>query len=579
MAQFLDSDPYPNTGPQPDSFTVSVDGGANVAVGLTTNPDFSVYMHYDVSAFSVGSHSASVVAVSALWGDSAPVVMSFTVGGASTSINVFVVGVAAAGAVGNVAIGTNAQALPAGLSTICIVGNQDTRALRSPVAAGYVLSGTASAVVVDQAVALRDCVCDPHRVTIVMADGSLESRYLLATCDSATTFEVEVPFSTTPPVGARWILTDGYEVGAGHIVSGTVNHIVLDSGVALDICEDYTLTTFMPDGTLVEAQDTLTDCDDDALALDLEANLTTAPDPGWIWVLRSADVGWEDTTVIALGVQCLGIVQSPTAVTIPGEAAVFGITIFCRVGTVTTKVDINVAATGRSATGSVGAITFREDQLVAVTGLAATSSLGSVTATVTTGAIVNVTGLSATGALGAVVFASNQSVSVTGLQASVLGGVVLVDEGAGGVAPVFGVSAVCSVGVVAVSLAPNLSVTGLAATGGLGSVSVIATGDTVIPVLGLQSVCAVDDVSTSSDQNVMAESLEFSGFGSVGSVLEIGQGAAPEPLGVRALCQIGTPVARASTERNRVLHVVRTRPGRVLRVSISTDGLPFKRSA
>lgn len=69
-APFLTCNPYPVTGPQPDSFTLSFDSGATIAVPARVNADASVDFLFDVAPLGInnGSHQFKVTANSSLWG-------------------------------------------------------------------------------------------------------------------------------------------------------------------------------------------------------------------------------------------------------------------------------------------------------------------------------------------------------------------------------------------------------------------------------------------------------------------------------------------------------------------------------
>lgn len=71
-APFLVCDPYPNTGPQPDSFSVGLDSGALISVLARTNGDGSRDLFYDLAPLGIsnGSHQFKVTAVSSVWGSS-----------------------------------------------------------------------------------------------------------------------------------------------------------------------------------------------------------------------------------------------------------------------------------------------------------------------------------------------------------------------------------------------------------------------------------------------------------------------------------------------------------------------------
>ena len=70
-APFLVADPYPSSGPQPDSFSCVFDSGAAVSIPATANTDGSKQLHYDLAAMASGPHTAQCAAVSTLWGSSA----------------------------------------------------------------------------------------------------------------------------------------------------------------------------------------------------------------------------------------------------------------------------------------------------------------------------------------------------------------------------------------------------------------------------------------------------------------------------------------------------------------------------
>ena len=69
-APFLVCDPYPASGQQPIAFILIFDNGTPMEVGIQTNADGGVQLHYDLSSLAVGAHT--VVAQSkTLWGVSA----------------------------------------------------------------------------------------------------------------------------------------------------------------------------------------------------------------------------------------------------------------------------------------------------------------------------------------------------------------------------------------------------------------------------------------------------------------------------------------------------------------------------
>jgi len=78
-APFLTCDPYPATGPLPDSFSVGLDSGAMITVPARTNADGSRDMMYDLAPLGItnGSHQFKVTAVSSLWGASTQVNFTF----------------------------------------------------------------------------------------------------------------------------------------------------------------------------------------------------------------------------------------------------------------------------------------------------------------------------------------------------------------------------------------------------------------------------------------------------------------------------------------------------------------------
>lgn len=73
-APFLVSDPYPASGPQPDSFTVQVNAGAPTVVTPLTDASGNKSLKFDLGsvAIPVGSFSVTVTANSSLWGSSSP---------------------------------------------------------------------------------------------------------------------------------------------------------------------------------------------------------------------------------------------------------------------------------------------------------------------------------------------------------------------------------------------------------------------------------------------------------------------------------------------------------------------------
>jgi hypothetical protein len=77
-ARYLVSDPYPLTGPQPNHFDVSCDGGASVTSAPAVNPDGTSYLHFDLTGLASGAHTCSVTAADASNHQSAATIMSFT---------------------------------------------------------------------------------------------------------------------------------------------------------------------------------------------------------------------------------------------------------------------------------------------------------------------------------------------------------------------------------------------------------------------------------------------------------------------------------------------------------------------
>lgn len=78
-APFLTCDPYPATGPLPDSFSVGLDSGALISVPARINGDGSRDLFYDLASLGItnGSHQFKVTAVSSVWGSSAQSNFSF----------------------------------------------------------------------------------------------------------------------------------------------------------------------------------------------------------------------------------------------------------------------------------------------------------------------------------------------------------------------------------------------------------------------------------------------------------------------------------------------------------------------
>lgn len=78
-APFLTCDPYPATGPLPDSFSVGLDSGALISIPARTNADGSRDLFYDLAPLGItnGSHQFKVTAVSSVWGPSTQVNFPF----------------------------------------------------------------------------------------------------------------------------------------------------------------------------------------------------------------------------------------------------------------------------------------------------------------------------------------------------------------------------------------------------------------------------------------------------------------------------------------------------------------------
>lgn len=458
-------------------------------------------------------------------------------------------GVSATGALGPI---NNAESLVGGFAFVGSLGiKYFAQALRAPVGSGHIVFATTTDIIIDATVDLLNCMTEPHKLTVVLPDGSVESRYLLAACGdtsgTASLLTVEVPFSVAPDDGAPWILTDGVEVGAGHVVSGTVSSVTLDSSVDLDICGSYTLTVFKPDGTGVEAQDTVTDCGEHS-TVTLEDDLAVAPSPGWIWTLRDAPIGWQNVTVTSVaGVRATGILGGAQATGNPAAVPVFGIGMVSALGAVTIRVDINVALPGQVATGAVGSAGFRSDQPAAVVGLVTTPSLGAVT--VTQGSDASVTGRSATGLLGTVSVNVHMPVSATGQRADAQLGVVVF--GTENQFPVFGQFAEVLLGQVGVAVPPGI-VAGVQAAGAVGSVSVASSANAVFVSVGHSSIAAVGGLQTMLDSDAVVRGVAAEGV--VGNLFG-GQPNIATPFGVRATGRLGTVAARASNARHRVLWV------------------------
>lgn len=78
-APFLTCDPYPASGPLPDSFSVGLDSGATISVPARTNGDGSKDIFFDLGPLGItnGSHQLKVTAVSSVWGSSTQVNFQF----------------------------------------------------------------------------------------------------------------------------------------------------------------------------------------------------------------------------------------------------------------------------------------------------------------------------------------------------------------------------------------------------------------------------------------------------------------------------------------------------------------------
>ena len=72
-APFLVSDPYPASGPQPDSFTVQVGAGAPTVVAPLSDASGNKSLKFDLGPLNLpaGSFTVKVTANSSLWGSSA----------------------------------------------------------------------------------------------------------------------------------------------------------------------------------------------------------------------------------------------------------------------------------------------------------------------------------------------------------------------------------------------------------------------------------------------------------------------------------------------------------------------------
>jgi uncharacterized repeat protein (TIGR02543 family) len=77
-AHYLESDPYPLTGDQPDHFMVACDGAAAVSSAPAVNTSGARYLYYSLSGLATGAHTCTVAAVDASGVQSAAVSLSFT---------------------------------------------------------------------------------------------------------------------------------------------------------------------------------------------------------------------------------------------------------------------------------------------------------------------------------------------------------------------------------------------------------------------------------------------------------------------------------------------------------------------
>lgn len=78
-APFLTCNPYPSSGPLPDTFSVGLDSGALISVPARKNADGSRDLYYDLGPLGItnGSHQFKVAAVNSVWGSSTQVNFTF----------------------------------------------------------------------------------------------------------------------------------------------------------------------------------------------------------------------------------------------------------------------------------------------------------------------------------------------------------------------------------------------------------------------------------------------------------------------------------------------------------------------
>ena len=76
-AVYLESDPYPLTGTQPDHFVVGCDSGTAVDSPAATDANGARYLHFALSGFSAGAHTCIVAAADASNSLSSAVNISF----------------------------------------------------------------------------------------------------------------------------------------------------------------------------------------------------------------------------------------------------------------------------------------------------------------------------------------------------------------------------------------------------------------------------------------------------------------------------------------------------------------------
>jgi len=77
-AHYLQSDPYPLTGPQPDHFVVACDGGASANSAPAVDPSGARYLYYSLAGIASGAHTCTLAAVDATGAQSSAESVSFT---------------------------------------------------------------------------------------------------------------------------------------------------------------------------------------------------------------------------------------------------------------------------------------------------------------------------------------------------------------------------------------------------------------------------------------------------------------------------------------------------------------------